>query len=283
MLHLNVNSPRIVLFKSMSAFAKGVKISLLVALLCLGCWGVKRGANTMFADNEKYLLTDISLQTNGSFSKQRVVNETLIKQGATLFTLDLMQMEKVLGELPEVVEVSVRREFPDKIVVEMTERVPVAWVHAPSAGFRHLDRKNGLLVGEDGVLFPCEGHLWNVSYMMPAIVIEKAEEYAFEVGEVMRHEEAVRAMHLVKQHKEVFKDMDWKLKSVKVVDFNTLVAEYSDDVIVTFGMYDHARQLMDLRDIRAHAATLGKEIQWLDLRPKRNIPGKYKISQLTPR
>ena len=280
MLHLKVNSPRILLFKSMNLVATVFKLALVVALLALAIWGVRRGMNSMFIENQEYALREIQLDTNGSFTRQRVVEQTRIKAGATLFTLDPEFMEQKLGELPEVVSAKVTRSFPNTLNVNIIERVPVAWLHAPYAGHVYRDRKNGLLMSEDGFLFPCEGRLWEVAKNLPAVVVEKGEPFAFRSGEKMVHQEAARALSLVKLHQSDEDQRDWKLMSVKVINFYSLVAEYSDEVTVTYGMYDHRRQLADLCDIRKHAQQRGKEIRWLDLRPKRNIPGQYKVSRL---
>jgi len=48
MLHLNVNSPRIMMFKSMSAFKIIFKVGIAVAILCAAVWGVKLGADSLF-------------------------------------------------------------------------------------------------------------------------------------------------------------------------------------------------------------------------------------------
>ena len=279
MLHLNVNSPRILAFKSMGVFAGLAKVGVLIAMLCLAVWGAKQGVKALFTENQEYALKQIELHTNGSFTSKRIVEQTRIKAGSTLFAIDPSFMQEKLVELPEVVSATVSRDFPDTLRVELVERVPIAWIHAPYADLSYRDRENGLLVGEDGVLFPCEGEgLWSVSKNLPAIVVEKGEDFAFRAGKTMVHEEAMRALSLVKEHQAW--DSGTALLTLTVVDFYTLVAEYSDEVIATFGMHDHERQLGDLNDIRKHASHLGKKIHWLDLRPKRNIPGQYKVSSL---
>ena len=280
MLHLNVNSPRIVLFKSMGVFTGAIKVAACLGLLCLAIWGVMKGADAVFINNEEYALKDIEFETNGLFTKQRVVEVTRIKDGATLYALDCKFMKRELEALPEVVSAEVSKVLPNHLRVTLVERVPVAHLYASYRDCMEEPEEKNMLIGDDGVLFPCEGMLKKASEDFPVIIVDKGPEYAFAAGEKMRHEEALRAQHLVVEHNRLAAKQDWALKSIKVVDFYTLVAEYSDGLLVTYGMYDHGRQLRDLIDIRQHASLLGKEIYWLDLRPKRNIPGQYKVSQL---
>jgi len=208
-----------------------------------------------------------------------VIDQTRIKKGATLFALRPKFIEEKLRELPEVIEVKVSCAFPNTLKIEMKESVPVAWIHAPTVDLYYRDRKDGLLVGEDGVLFPCEGEqLWNAAKNLPGISIKKVEEYDFRSGETMQHKDAKRAVSLIKLHQKKFQDKEWQLLTISVMNFYTLVAEYSDEVIATYGMYEHERQLEDLEDIREHAKGIGKEMKWVDLRPTDNIPGKYKVS-----
>lgn len=281
MLHLNVNSPRIVLFKSIGVFSGAVKVAALIGLLCLMVWGMTKAADSLFIKNEEYALKDIDFETNGLFTKQRVVEVTRIKKGATLFSLDPDFMKRELESLPEVVSAEVSRVMPNRLKVSITERIPVAHLYASYSNCMEKHQENNMLIGDDSVVFPCEGMFKKASEDIPVIIIEKGPEYAFSKGDKMRHEEALRAQHLVMEHDRLAKGKDWKLKTIKVIDFYTLVAEYSDGVLVNYGMYDHERQLRDLIDLRQHATVLGKKIQWLDLRPKRNIPGQYKVTKLS--
>ena len=129
MLHLKVNSPRILLFKSINVTAGLFKWCVVAALGCLAVFGVMRGVNTLFTENPEYALRHIQLETNGSLTRQRVVEETRIKADATLFTVNPEFMEQTLASLPEVASVKVKRRFPDTLQVTVTERVPVAWLH----------------------------------------------------------------------------------------------------------------------------------------------------------
>ena len=72
---------------------------------------------------------------------------------ASLMELDLERLRaRVLADR-QVITATLRRNFPDRLVVAVTERLPVARVMAERRG-----RQQALLVARDGVVFAGEGH-----------------------------------------------------------------------------------------------------------------------------
>ena len=186
MLHLNVNSPRIVLFKSMSVFTGAIKVAACLGLVCLAIWGFMKSADFYYIDNEEYVLKDIEFETNGLFTKQRVVEVTRIKAGATLYALDCKFMKEELEALPEVVSAEVSKMLPNHLRVSLVERVPVAHLYASYDDCMVKPDEKNMLIGDDGVIFPCEGMLKKASEDFPVIIVEKGPEYAFAAGEKMK-------------------------------------------------------------------------------------------------
>lgn len=76
-----------------------------------------------------------------------------LPKDASLMELDLPRLQvRVLGE-GQVLTASLTRHFPDTLVVQITERSPVARVMTEIGGVRHE-----LLVARDGVVFAGTGH-----------------------------------------------------------------------------------------------------------------------------
>ena len=166
-------------------------------------------------------------------------------------------------------------------MVNVEERVPTAWLHAPAEGIIAKDPHNGVLIGLDGFTYKWVED-WDLdSVELPILTLQAKHSEGLVVNEKMINQEALIALSLIHSHQEV-SNPDAILKHVKVENFYTLKASYENDMQVTFGMHDHTRQLIDLRDICAHAKFIKKHIDWLDLRPVKNIPGKYKLTSYTP-
>ena len=127
----------------------------------------------------------------------------------------------------------------------------------------------------DGVIFSCQGSLWDVARNLPVIDISAADAHQFELGEQMTNKDASRALALISLVDDVVKG-EWTVKRVAVANFYMLVMTSNDDVEATFGMYEHKRQLNDLIAARNHAKETGRELEWINLLPKHNIPGNFK-------
>ena len=88
----------------------------------------------------------------------------------------------------------------------------------------------------------------------------------------MRHREAERALHLVQLSSRMLSGADWNLPVVAVQNDYSLIAATSSGTVATFGMYEHQRQLGDLKAVLRHARETGRGVTRVNLIPERNIP-----------
>jgi cell division protein FtsQ len=65
-----------------------------------------------------------------------VLTEAGLVVGTPLITVDEREVEARLEEDPWVVEATVSRQWPDVVSVDVVERVPVAWISAPTGSGR---------------------------------------------------------------------------------------------------------------------------------------------------
>ncbi len=279
MLHLQVSSPRIVFFQSRKAVWGVFKV--LVVLAMLGAAGVygTRYVQNHFLTSPEFALRHLELKTNGFLNESEVAQIAKIDPSGTIFSFDIDQAEARLIARPEVVTAVVERRLPDTVKITLTERVPVAWIACPKLGMAGRNPLSGILMDADGVIFTCQGALWDVARNLPVIEISAANAHEFPLGGKMKHDEAARALSLITLVDDVVKGQ-WTVKRVAVADFYKLVMTSNDEVEATFGMYEHERQLNDLIAARNHAAETGRELEWINLLPKHNIPGNFKDPSL---
>lgn len=276
-LQLQVSSPRIVLFQSLRALQGMIKLAAVLIIVGVGVWLGGRAIREHFVDNDEFLLRDLDVKTNGYLTYERVVEIGAIDLNGTIFQVDIDELERKLAERPEVVTAKVERKMPGKILVELQERVPVAWVACRQLGLAGRNPLSGILMDKDGVIFQCEGDLWEVAKDLPVIELLEAEEGAFIFGEKMNHKEAERALSLLKLIKDKLpEDAGWAVSRITIQNFYTMQVTSTDYVDATFDMYDHERQLNDLLAARRHAKDTGRELAWINLLPKHNIPGGFK-------
>lgn len=274
-LRLQVSSPRIVFFQSLKAMKGVFKISLVLALLGAGSFYGYNYIQNHFLTSEEFALQSLELETNGFLSKSEAAEIAGIDPSGTIFSFDLEEAEASLMVRPEIVSADVQRHYPDTVKIALNERVPVAWIACPSLGMAGRNPLSGILMDADGVTFKCQGNLWEVARNLPVIDVGTAEEHEFQLGEKMLHKDAVRALALVKLINETVNE-NWFVKRVAVKNFYSLQVISNDQVEAIFGMYEHERQLSDLIAARRHAEETDRELEWINLIPKHNIPGKFK-------
>ncbi len=275
MLHLQVSSPRIVFFQSRKAVWGVFKIVIiLAALAAAGLYGTRYVQNH-FLTSPEFALRHLELKTNGFLNESEVAQIAEIDPSGTIFSFDIDLAEARLIARPEVVAAVVERRLPDTVKITLTERVPVAWLACPKLGMAGRNPLSGILMDADGVIFTCQGSLWDVARNLPVIDIGVAEAHEFPLGEKMTNKDAARALSLITLVDDVVKG-EWTVKRVAVANFYKLVITSNDDVEATFGMYGHERQLNDLIAARNHAKETGRELEWINLLPKHNIPGNFK-------
>lgn len=271
-LELQVNSPRIFGFSCLRVTGRVCKFVLLAGLVGALGWGARTGLQMVFIENEEFQLQEIQLQTNGRMTEQWFVELTDLDLSASVFAFALSEARRNLEARPGILSADVSRRLPGTLKVTVRERIPVAWIECRGLGLHAKDLAQGLLVDREGVVLPCEPW-WNEAVEgLPTVVVTNGKTGDFAIGKKMRHREAERALHLIRLSHRMLSSADWTLPVVGVLNDYSLVAATSRGTVVTFGMYDHQRQLGDLKALEQHAQTSGRAISRVNLIPERNIP-----------
>lgn len=279
MLHLRVSSPRIVFFQSRKAVWGIFKLCCVLSLLVAGGVYGTQYIRNHFLTNPEFSIRHLELSTDGFLNEGQVAKIAGIDPNGTIFSFDIDDAEARLLERPEVVRAVIERRLPGTVKITLSERVPVAWVACSKLGLAGRNPFSGILVDADGVIFTCQGNLWDVARNLPVIEIKEAEKHEFQLGQQMTHKNAARALSLIDSINSAVNG-EWNVKRVAVANFYSLVVTSSDNVEATFGMYEHERQLNDLLAAREHAKQTGRTLKWINLLPKHNIPGNFKTPAL---
>lgn len=278
MLQLNVRSPLIVYHQSLRVMRGLMKLVVIIGLIGGGIWyGVMKVVGHYTSDPE-YTLQHLNVRTDGFFTQQRVAEVGGIDINGSIFDIDIDEVEAKLLARPEVVDVEVQRRLPDTVDVMLKERVPVAWLACPDLGMAGRNPISGILMDAEGVVFSCEGGLWDAARDLPVIELMTADEDSFVIGEKMSHKDTARALSLLERIQKTVGD-EWHVQRIVVSKFYAMDVYTSEGVRARFGMYEHERQLNDFLAARSHAIQLKKELEWIDLLPRHNIPGGYKKSE----
>ncbi|MFP6865773.1 MAG: FtsQ-type POTRA domain-containing protein [Roseibacillus sp.] len=273
-LHLKVSSPRIACFECLRFLKSAAKVLLVLGLVGAAGWGAKSGMRSFFIENDEFQLSEVDLETNGEFTEGHFAQVTGIDPTASVFAIKLREIREKLLESPGIVKAELSRRLPGTLRVKVQERIPVAWLECRPLGIVGKDPKSGLLLDENGVCFPCEFWWEEKARLLPVVLVSQAEEGDVSIGKPLRHHEARRALELIKLSKETLGEGPWSLPVVAVRNDYSLQGATSNGVLVTFGMYEHKRQLADLITLMRSVREGGEVMTSVNLIPERNIPVK---------
>lgn len=238
------------------------------------------GWKKLFIDNDEFLISGISLETfegeeTEFLTYKRLVEETQLDKEATIFSLDTTDLRDRLLDFPEITEARVGRRLPGKLIIEVTERQPVAWLACRALGIVERDRELGLLVDQNNIPFRCASDsLWKFSEKLPVVMVPSAGAGEIVIGEPVSHVGLGHAFELVALAGDILEERDspaW----VIVEDEITLKMKTMSGILATFSYYELERQLESLSRSSAHAEMNGRSIARINLIPKRYVPVHY--------
>ena len=122
-------------------------------------YGAREGLRRFVWENPEYRLKEITVTDDGgSMPREQIVEAAGIHEGVNIFTVNISKMRDALLQVPQIETAEVQRVLPDKILIAVTERQPVAWV----ATKRDEDAQSpggSLLIDARGVLIGCNNQL----------------------------------------------------------------------------------------------------------------------------
>lgn len=281
-LELRVNSPRIFGFSCLRFAGRLGKFGVLAGVIGAMGWGARTGLHKVFIENEEFRLQEVQLQTNGRMTEQWFAEVTELDLSASVFAFRLSEARRKLEARPGILEADVSRRLPGTLKVSLRERIPVAWLECRDLGIYGRDPGEGLLVDREGVVLPCEPWWQEASAGLPVVVVTDGKVGDFAVGKRMRHREAERALHLVRLSNQMLSGAGWDIPVVGVQNDYSLIAATSNGTVATFGMYEHQRQMGDLKALIRHALETGRGVERVNLIPERNIPVSFTGGGRTP-
>lgn len=269
------------MFDCLKFGARFMKLGIaMVVMVCVG-FGLSYGWQKLFVENDEFLVQEVTLKTmegeDTSFlNHERLVAQTGLDPAATIFSVDTDGLKESLLNLPEITAAKVSRRLPGILKIEVTERRPVAWVACRSLGIKERDRALGLLVDEDGIVFPCASEaLWIYADKLPVVMVHTAEKDEIMVGEKISHKGLGYALDLVNLAAEKLQGVE-RPAWVVVKDEIILEMKTLGGVIATLSYYDQERQLNQLSRLISHAREQGEVFTKTNLIPRRFVPVQYR-------
>ncbi len=250
------------------ALKAGAIIIFFIALIA----GARSVLDRTLRQGDGVILSVLDVHSDGSLTREKILQVARVAEGENLLDLDLDGMQERLEELPQVASASIMRRIPGRLLINLEERKPLAWLSCPLAGVLSHTAGGGYLLDTEGNIFRCEAVLHDY-VALPVIHVQ--EPGVIRDGAKAEGAELRSAISLLQLHLEKLPAQEWRAKEVEIVGSFKLRAHYYNDAIITFGMAELDRQVSDLARIAHHASKIEKDIESANLIPERNIPVTY--------
>lgn len=125
---------------------KGLKLMLVLSMVS-ATLSVIYFSRSFILTTEFFQLSEILVEGNRKISKGALLKKAGIDGDSNIFSLDIEEAGKSIGDMPWVKTVSIEREFPDKLKIRIVERKPLALVKLDE--LYYVDEESNLFARAD--------------------------------------------------------------------------------------------------------------------------------------
>jgi cell division protein FtsQ len=241
---------------------------IVLSLIGAGLFGAQRLLNALFFTNPDYAVHSVEVTTDGELAREVVLRTAKMDEGSNIFSINLSAVEDRLRALPQVEEVNVQRLLPDKLMVVIQERRPIAWIASTDANKSGFNYDSAYLVDRRGIILKPKGSA--PEYMMLPIIIG-VDLSNVTVGQPIDRDPVKAALELIRDCPEVLPSR-FQIATIDVSKEYSLVVTDKQRSVVTFGTEDLVGQLRRLAMLLSYCERASKDLQSANLMAERNIP-----------
>jgi cell division septal protein FtsQ len=241
---------------------------ILLALIGAGVFGAQRLLNSLFFTNPDYAIHSVEVSSDGELGREVVLRAAQIDEGSNIFSINLSAVEDRLRALPQVEEVNVQRVLPDKLMIVIQERRPIAWIASADANKSGFNYDTAYLLDRRGIALKPKGSA--PEYMALPIIIG-VDLSNVTVGQPIDREPVKAALELIRDCPEVLQSR-FQIATIDISKEYSLVVTDKQRSVVTFGPEDLIGQLRRLAMLLSYCERTSKDLQSANLMAERNIP-----------
>ena len=245
-------------------FVLGIGLLLIGLTFTAGKWAL----NWMFFKNPRYALAQVEIEAQGKLKKEQVLYWADIPAEANVLALDLKAIQKRLESQSAVQTAEVKRELPDRLVICVTERRPLARIVVKGL----LDESEDFYytIDQEGLIM--RPRVGEKIYHLPEIRGLNSDKIV--LGERVELGEIYSAIYLLSLMERRIDRMDFKLKSIDLSNPNFLEVSLSDGGKARFSASSNQlkTQLERFEKILNYCEEINRKLLRADLTVQRNVP-----------
>ncbi len=224
-----------------------------------------------FVLNPRFKIANISVLTEGPLSRSAIENASGLKVGDNLLMISLREVRDRVEAQPEVRKVTVERNFPGQIVLNVEQRTPVAWLECPEKAIAAKVSDFGCLLDDAGCVLPSSERIRSGENKLPIIKVSKLS--ALIPGKRVDSTAALASLELLRAYKKSPLAHKSELKRVDASRSHALVADFGSGVSVVFPSNgDNKKEFDRLARALDEAARHNWKLATVNLLVEHNVP-----------
>jgi Cell division septal protein len=241
--------------------------------LAVATWiGFNAVTKKFFLENPTYDLRTVDADLDGLMSHEEALEMTGIELGKNIFKIDLAAAEKALRGIEQVATVAIRRDWPDRISLKVTRRVPVAWLARAGDGAFNADHAWLLdAAGSPMKAFRVDPEYWRLP------VIYAPNPQAIRDGDALACADLRAALDILAENSRRPGSL-LELRSIDISKGYAFLATDANNASITFAPTDPAGQLDRLETLLENCRATGRTIESVNLIPKKYIPVRFLLA-----
>lgn len=249
-----------------------LKIMIILAILTGTVYGVNLLWHKFVVTSQQFQLKSVQFATNGHMTEEEVRKILGLTGQENVLFLNIEKLEEKLKKRSDIVNVFINRELPATLVIELEERVPVAWLECPQDNLFAGNKQTGLFVDASGHVFSYDPELHKRYESSPVIRVAPPGQGHYTSGSTFQDVSPRQGISFLRTSKAFVQEGLPLVTSIDFVNDWSFIAHFADGMEITFGLYDHERQLHDLALVVKHANATNRSIKSANMMPARNMP-----------
>lgn len=268
LLDVKVRAKNAAARRSQSVLLTLCAVVLIASALGGVAFGAKRVLNALFFANSDYALKTIEVTSDGKLSRETILHTVNIAEGKNIFSVDLPRVQEKLSSLPQVEDSRIQRILPDKLVISIQERRPVAWVVPRETNAGSFNFENAYLVDRRGILLKTKS-LAPEYLGLPLIIGVDTSNCS--AGQPLEQDEVKAALDLIHASAEILQGR-LQIQSIDVSKGYCLLVTDKQRATITFSTDEIEWQLHRLETVINYCDKNNRELQTVNLMAQRNVP-----------
>jgi cell division protein FtsQ len=268
LLDVKVRAKNVAERRTQSALLTVCGFILVASVLGGVAFGAKRILNALFFANSDYAVKAIEVTSDGNLTREAVLRAADVAEGKNIFSISLPKVQEKLGALPQVEESRIQRILPNKLVISIQERRPVAWVVPPETNVGSFNFENAYLVDRRGILLKTKS-LAPEYLGLPLII--GVDTSNCQAGQPLEQDDVKAALDLIRASAEILQGR-FQIQSIDVSKGYCLMVTDKQHAAVTFSTDDIESQLHRLGIVLNYCDKNTRELQTVNLMVQRNLP-----------